>query len=82
MNKNIIFIALLVLIIFTFTGCTMQVVDLTYNFNYAYVLLPTGEVVEGKVDSWKDYEDSDNIQVKIDGVSYYSHGSNIILVSR
>lgn len=63
------------------TGCNKQIFDTTYTFNTCVVSLPNGEVIEGEVDSWKDYEDGDQIQVKIDGVTYLVHSSNIVLIS-
>jgi len=61
------------------SGCNRQIIDTTYKFNYAYVELGNGTIIEGKCDSWLDYEDSDMVQVTIDGEVYYSHSSNIVL---
>ena len=58
-----------------------QLFDTTYTFNKAIISLPNGEIVEGKVDSWKDYEDGDQIQVRIKGVTYLVHSSNIALIN-
>ena len=63
------------------TGCNKQLVDLTYSYEYAIIGLPNGETVEGKVSSWTDFEDGDQIQVRIDGKTYLVHSSNIVLVS-
>ena len=63
------------------TGCNKQLVDLTYSYEYAIIGLPNGEVVEGKVSSWTDFEDGDQIQVRIDGKTYLVHSSNIVLIS-
>ena len=65
----------------TMTGCNKQMVDLTYSYEYAIISLPNGEVVEGKVSSWTDFEDGDQIQVKINGKTYLVHSSNIVLIS-
>ena len=62
-------------------GCNKQMVDLTYSYEYAILSLPNGEVVEGKVSSWTDFEDGDQIQVKINGKTYLVHSSNIVLIS-
>ena len=62
-------------------GCNKQMVDLTYSYEYAIIGLPNGEVVEGKVTSWTDFDDGDQIQVKIDGKTYLVHSSNIVLIS-
>ena len=37
-----------------------------------------GTIVEGKLNSWDDYE-GDQLQVKIDGVTYLVHSSNVVL---
>jgi len=63
------------------TGCNKQMVDLTYSYEYAIIGLPNGEVVEGKVSSWTDYEDGDQLQIKIDGKTYLVHSSNVVLIS-
>ena len=63
------------------TGCNKQMVDLTYSYEYAVIGLPNGETVEGKVSSWTDYEDGDQLQVKIDGKTYLVHSSNVVLIS-
>ena len=63
------------------TGCNKQMVDLTYSYEYAIIGLPNGEVVEGRVSSWTDFEDGDQIQVKIDGKTYLVHSSNVVLIS-
>ena len=62
-------------------GCNKQMVDLTYSYEYAIIGLPNGEVVEGKVSSWTDFEDGDQIQVKINGKTYLVHSSNVVLIS-
>ena len=62
-------------------GCNKQMVDLTYSYERAILSLPNGEIVEGKVSSWTDFEDGDQIQVRIDGKTYLVHSSNIVLIS-
>ena len=62
------------------SGCNKQIFDTTYSFNKAIISLPSGEVIEGKVESWTDYEDGDQIQVKINGDTYLVHSSNIVLI--
>ena len=63
------------------SGCNKQMMDLTYSYEYAIISLPNGEVVEGKVTSWTDYEDGDQLQVKINGKTYLVHSSNVVLIS-
>lgn len=78
--KKIIAIISAVVVIMSASACNKQVVDLTYKFDKAIVRLANGEVVEGKLQSWMDYENSDQIQVKIDGKSYLVHAANCTLI--
>ena len=80
MKKAIIWILVLVALV-SLTACNKQMVDLTYSYEYAILSLPNGEVVEGKVSSWTDFEDGDQIQVRIAGKTYLVHSSNIVLIS-
>ncbi len=66
--------------LFMFRG-NRQIFDTTYRFEKAILSLPDGTVVSGKVDSWRDYEDGDQIQVKINGTTYLVHSSNIVLIN-
>lgn len=79
----VIIVALFVLfiILFSMCGCNKMLIDTTYSFEYAIIELPNGEVVEGKVQSWTDYEDGDQIQVRIDGTTYLVHSEDIVLIS-
>ena len=77
----ILLAAVLAVSIAVLAGCNKQMVDLTYSYEYAIIALPNGEVVEGKVSSWTDYEDGDQLQVKINGKTYLVHSSNIVLIS-
>jgi len=77
----ILLAALLLVSLLVLAGCNKQMVDLTYSYERAILVLPNGEVVEGKVSSWTDFEDGDQIQVKIDGKTYLVHSSNIVLIS-
>lgn len=73
---TLIFVALIT------TGCNRSLVDMTYTFNYAYIDMPDGSCIEGKVSSWLDYEDGDQIQLTIDGVTYLTDTTRVVLVKR
>ena len=82
--KKIIAMLLAIIAILSITllsGCNKQIMDLTYSYEYAIIGLPNGEVVEGKVSRWTDYEDGDQLQVKINGKTYLVHSSNVVLIS-
>lgn len=83
--KKIIALLLLIILILSvalLTGCNKQLVDLTYSYEYAIIGLPNGQTVEGKVTSWTDFEDGDQLQVRIDGKTYLVHSSNVALISK
>lgn len=80
MRKNIFFVAAVILVIAgMLSGCNRTIIDTTYNYDYGYVELPTGEIVEGPVTNWTDYE-GDQLQVSINGKTYLTHSSRIVLV--
>ena len=81
---SIIVLALmLALMSITLVSCdeyNYQMVDTTYGYDRAIISLPNGDVVEGEVDSWLDFEDGDQIQVKINGTTYLVHISDVVLI--
>lgn len=81
MKKKLLIATILIIMGASMTGCNAQLVDTTFKFDRAVISLPNGEVVEGKVDSWRDYDNSDQIQVKIDGVTYLTHATNVVLIA-
>ena len=58
-----------------------QLVDWKNRFNYAVIRLPNGEVAEGKVTSWLDYDDSDVVQITMNGKTYLTHYMNVCLIN-
>ena len=81
MKKKIIAILCVAVMTFGLTGCGNKEVFDLHSFNYAIIQLPNGEIVEGKVDSWKGYE-SGQLQVKIDGVVYLTSSYNCTLMNK
>ena len=73
-------IGILLLILTVLVGCNKQIIDLQYSYNYAYIELPNGETVSGRIDSWTDYADGDQLQVTINGNVYLVHSSDCVLV--
>lgn len=64
------------------TGCGNKTMfDTTYTFDRVILTLPNGEIIEGDIERWCDYDDGDQIQVKIDGVTYLVHSSNVVLIA-
>lgn len=76
---------LLIAIIFAalvLTGCNYDYVDMVYSYDYAWISLPNGEVVEGEVEQWRDYGDGDQIQVKIDDKIYLTDTTRCVLMKK
>lgn len=80
MKKIILALVLLLCIVLIF-GCNYTSIDLTYKFDKAIIELPNGTIVDGKIQSWRDYSNSDQLQVKINGVVYLVHSSDCVLIS-
>ena len=82
MKKFIIALIATCIMVLSITGCgNQQIIDTNYTFKKAIVWLPNGEIVEGEVKSWRDYDGSDQIQVNIDDKVYLTHSTNIVLIS-
>jgi len=59
-----------------------QVFDTTWRYEWAIVQLGNGELLEGQITSWKDFSESDMIQFTMDGITYLTHSSNVILCTK
>jgi len=81
-KKIIVMMVIALLLIATMSGCNRTLIDTTYKFTHAIIALPNGDVVEGEVTSWKDFEDGDQLQITIDGITYLTHASNIVLIKK
>ena len=76
-------VVIILLIIFGFIELingNRQVFDTAMRFDHAMIKLADGEIVEGRVDSWMDFENSDQIQVTINGTTYLVHSTNVTLI--
>lgn len=62
------------------SGCNVDMVDTVYQFDYAIIELPNGEIVEGEVETWRDYEDGEQLQVKINGKTYLTSSYHCTLI--
>ena len=51
------------------------------TFTYAYVRLGDKDITEGYITQWRDYDDSDVVQVLINGKFYLTHYSCVVLVA-
>lgn len=81
MKKKLLVLAVGVMSCVALVSCNKQIFDTTYSYERAILSLPNGEIVDGKVQSWTDYADGDQIQVKIDGKQYLIHSEDVVLIS-
>lgn len=57
-----------------------QLLDFNQHFNVAYISCPDGTNARVEIKTWKDWENSDSIQVvSVDGKPYYTHLSRVVL---
>lgn len=81
--KKILAVVVLVALMAVLTGCgNRDMFDTVYTYEEAVLVMADGTIVRGEVDSWRDYEDGDQVQVEIDGVVYLVHASNITLMHK
>lgn len=78
MKKTLLAIACAAILL---TGCigNYELTDLKYTFDYAIINLPNGEIIEGEIDSWRDYE-GEQLLVVIEGKSYIVSSYNCVLI--
>lgn len=83
--KKIIIVALIITLCLTLTACQIGNrkigFDTTQTFHWAIIQLGNGELIEGPVDSWRDFDESDVVQITIKGVTYLTHYANAILTT-
>ena len=87
--KSKIFIIIIVIVVILVAAVVIywesthgnrSLIDTKYRFDRAVIALPNGQVIDGKVSSWLDYDDSDAVQVTIDGKTYLTHYTNVCLI--
>ena len=80
MKRIIVMLLALMTVVALFAGCgNKDMFDTVYTFDEAIIRLPDGTVISGEVQSWRDYE-GDQLQIKIDGVTYLVHSSQVVLI--
>ena len=87
--KMVILFAALVCCAFLFSGC--EALHKTGNritggkdvqtFTYCYVVLGGQKIAEGAITQWRDYENSDTVQVLVNGKFYLTHYTNVVLIA-
>lgn len=79
--KKIICVLMVLVIMVSLVACgNRQAFDVTYTFDRAIIELPNGDIVDGKITSWRDF-DGDQLQVKIEGTTYLVHSSDVVMIA-
>lgn len=83
--KKVILVVLVIVLALALSACQIGNrkigFDTTQTFRWAIIQLGNGELIEGPVDSWRDFDESDVVQITIKGVTYLTHYANAILVT-
>lgn len=80
-KKRIALVIMLVLAVLLLASCgNKDVFDTVRTYHEAIVYMPDGSIVRGPVRNWRDYDDGDQIQVRVNDVTYLVHSSNIVLM--
>lgn len=85
--KIVILILMTISFLFVFAGCEHKTGNRitggkdVQTFTYCYVVLGGHEIVKGAVTQWRDYNESDVVQVLVNGKFYLTHYTNVVLVA-
>lgn len=78
---------MLILVAFILCACSNQVGNRVISgqdvqtFTYAYIRLGDQTIAEGYISQWRDYSDSDVVQIMIDGKYYLTHYSCVVMIA-
>lgn len=86
-EASVLLIFIVIIVLFIAGFCiryifgNKQLVDFKQNFNYAYVLSDNNKFEKIKIIAWKDWENSDAVQIiDAEGHPIYTHLRNVKLV--
>ena len=86
-KKVVALVLLLALAVFVMAGCEYKTGNRitggkdVQTFTYAYIRLGGEEIVKGYITQWRDYDDSDTVQVMIGGKYYLTHYTNVVMIA-
>ena len=87
MKKKITIIIVLITLVIGLCACQTQTGNRVtggadvQTFTYAYIYLGDTKIVEGYITQWRDYTNSDTIQIMINGRYYLTHYSCVVMVA-
>ena len=68
--RKLIVVLLVIAVMLSLSSCNYQMTDWVYQYDYAIIKLPNGEVVEGNIVKWKDYE-GEQLQIVLENGNTY-----------
>lgn len=85
--KKILFALLTVLLVFSLSGCQENkdygsIIWDSQGYNFAIIELQNGEIVEGPIEKWRDFEDGEQLEVTINGTVYLTNSINCTLIHK
>ena len=88
MKKVFGLVALMLVVLLVLTACDTHTVGNratwgkdVQTFTYAYIRLGDKDIVQGYITQWRDYDDSDVVQIMIDGKYYLTHYSCVVMIA-
>lgn len=66
--------------LFILTGCNKQILDTTYTYNKAIIIMNDGSRIEVDIKKWNDYDGEQLQIVAKDGTVYLVSSYNTILI--
>lgn len=85
--KRIAMVGLVIIMVMAavaLSGCgyNRDLFDTVYRYDEAIIQIADGTIVRGEVQNWRDYDGSDQIQVRVDDVTYLVHSVNVTLIHK
>lgn len=87
-KKVALLVCILVASVLLFAGCEVRKTGNrivggkdVQTFTYAWIKLGDTEVAKGYITQWRDYDNSDTVQVMINGKYYLTHYTNVVMVA-
>ena len=77
----LVMLIVVAVIITTLSGCNKLLIDTQMQFSYGIICLPDGSIVKGEIQNWTDFEDGDQLQITIKGITYLVHSTDAVLMS-
>lgn len=85
--KKVLLVLVLAVMVLAMTACTHEVGNRAtwgkdvQTFTYAYIRLGEKDIAEGYITQWRDYNNSDTVQIMMNGKYYLTHYSCVVMIA-